>query len=129
MARRRRKSKGPNGLEKKVASLAPKASFLRFTGNGKFWIDLPLLQKRKNPDFILPGPDPARPLEGVVKVIEAFGDYYHSEKFTGLSKQDHEKLLIAAYAGVGIRCLVLWESQVNENPRAVRQRIRRFLKS
>jgi len=126
--RKRRRTKSPNGLEKRVASLAPRAKPLRFTGNRKFWIELPLLGKRKNPDFVVPGPNPSRPLQGVTKVVEAFGDYYHSEAFTGIPEKQHERALIKAYAAVGIMCLIIWESQVKENPRAVRQRIWRFLR-
>ena len=128
MAKRRKRRKGPNGLEKRVASLAPKAKPLKFTGNGKVWIQLPMLGKRKNPDFIVPGQNPRRPFEGIQKVVEAFGDYYHSEQFTGLSPKDHERQLVKAYADVGILCLVIWESQIKKNPRAVRQRLWRFLR-
>lgn len=114
---------GPNGLERKVQALEPR---LLFMGNHKFWRYLPLMGYR-NPDFIVPGPDPEHPKRGVAKVVEAFGDYWHSEKFTGTTPEKHEREVIVAYADIGIACLVLWESEVKQDPENVRDRIHKFL--
>lgn len=118
--------KGPNGLEQRVWSLAPEGS-LMFTGDGKFWRRLPLLKHNKNPDFIVPGPDPEHPKRGVRQVVEVFGDFWHSKMFTGKVPFEHESELIAAFAEIGMACLVIWESEVKADQEAVRARLAAFL--
>lgn len=117
---------GPNGLERLVHSLAPPESLL-FTGDGEFWRHLPKLGHHKNADFIVPGPDPEHPFRGVAKVVEAFGDFWHSRMFTGKAPFDHESELVEAYAEVGIECLIVWESEVKTDPEQVRERLAAFL--
>jgi hypothetical protein len=85
------------------------------------------LGHHKNPDFIVPGPDPDHPKKGVTKVVEAFGDFYHSRIFTGKAPFEHEQELIDAYAEIGIECLILWESEVNNDSESVRARLDAFL--
>lgn len=118
---------GPNGLERKLHMLASDPSRLLFTGNGKFWLWLPKLRCHKNPDFVVPGPDLAHPKRGVVRVVEAFGDFWHSHRFTGSTPLVHEQELITAYADVGIECLVVWESEVNLLPKDVSLRLEAFI--
>jgi hypothetical protein len=118
--------RGPNGLERTVQGLAPEGSLL-FTGDFAFWRWLPTLDKHKNPDFIVPGPDSAKPKKGVTQVVEAFGDFWHSRMFTGKVPFAHEQELISAYAEVGIECLVIWESEVHAEPEGVRERLAAFL--
>jgi len=115
---------GPNGLERRVAKLEPR---LVYTGNRRFWRWLPKLGHHKNPDFILPGPDPGKPKKGVTRVVEAFGDFWHSRMFTGRAPFDHEQELVEAYAEVGLECLVVWESEVKEDPDDVRERLASFV--
>ncbi|NBY13170.1 MAG: hypothetical protein EBQ76_00045 [Betaproteobacteria bacterium] len=117
---------GPNGLERKVMALAPEGSLL-FTGDFSFWRWLPALARHKNPDFIAPGTDVTNPKKGVTRVVEAFGDFWHSRMFTGKVPWEHEQELVAAYAEVGIDCLVLWESEVLSAPDEVRARLADFL--
>lgn len=117
---------GPNGLEQNLLALAPPGSLL-FTGDGKFWRWLPKLKHHKNPDFIVPGPDPEHPKRGVRKVVEAFGDFWHSRMFTGRVPFEHESEVITAYADVGIECLIVWESEVKGDPDGVRARLVSFL--
>lgn len=114
---------GPNGLERAVLSLMPS---LVFTGDFSFWRWLPKLGNHKNPDFILPGPDPEHPKRGVKKVVEAFGDFWHSRMFTGRSNWEHEQELVEAYAEVGIECLIVWESEIKTDPEAVVARLVAF---
>jgi hypothetical protein len=114
----------PNLFERRILGMAP---ILHYTGNGTFWKWLPALQHAKNPDFIVPGPVKSNPKKGVTKVIEAFGDYWHSKMFTGKAPFDHEQELISAFAEIGIQCLVIWESEVKEDPGAVAQRLVEFL--
>lgn len=115
--------KGPNKFEARVHSLAP---WLRYMGDHSFWRWLPKLNHHKNPDFIVPGPDPEHPLRDITKVVEAFGDFWHSRMFTGRAPFDHEQDLIDAYRDVGIDCLVLWESEVKSDPEGVRARLIAF---
>ena len=100
---------------------------LLFTGDGAFWKRLPKIDRFKNPDFILPGPDPAKPKKGVTKVVEAFGDFWHSRLFTGKAPFAHEQELIDAFLDIGIQCLVVWESEVKQHPDEVAERIQSFL--
>jgi len=116
--------KGPNLFEAAIWKLIP--DFL-FVGDGQFWKWVPSLKSFKNPDFILPGPDPKHPKRGVTKVVEAFGDYWHSRMFTGKANFDHEQELIDAYAGIGISCLIIWESEVKTDPDGVKERLQGFL--
>ena len=118
---------GPNGLERRLHALAPSPDSLLFTGDGKFWRWLPKLGHHKNPDFIVPGPDPTAPKRGVTRVVEAFGDFWHSRMFTGRAPFEHEQDLVDAYAEVGIACLVVWESEVRANPEQVQGRLAAFL--
>jgi hypothetical protein len=115
---------GPNMLERQFGKLFPQ--FL-YTGNGTFWRWLPLLGHHKNPDFILPGPDPKQPKKGVKKVVELFGDYWHSRMFTGKANFDHESDLVAAWADIGVSCLIVWESEFKKDPEAVQVRVVDFL--
>lgn len=119
---------GPNGLERKILDLVPEGSLL-FTGDFTFWRCLPKLGHHKNPDFIVPGPDPLQPKRGVTKVVEAFGDFWHSRMFTGKANFEHESELIEAYSEVGIQCLIIWESEIKGDPEgvAVRARLEEFL--
>lgn len=118
--------RGMNGLETKVFGLAPSGSLL-FTGDGGWWRHLPRYGRNKNPDFIAFGPDAVNPKKGVTRVVEAFGDYWHSRMFTGKAPFEHEQDLVDAYREVGIECLVLWESEVLSSPDEVRDRLAAFL--
>ena len=88
--------------------------------NGKWQQDV-------NPDFMV---FPSNVLESAIEcsrlkkrmdatkhnskhIIEVFGDYYHSMKKTGILECIHVKQYIAGYASSGIKCLVLWEKELN----------------
>jgi hypothetical protein len=114
----------PNGPERMVQVLEPR---LMYTGDRKFWRWLPRLGRHKNPDFVLPGPVPDHPFRDLRKVVEVNGDWWHSEKFTDMWPFEHESELVAAYAEVGLECLVVWESEVKSDPEGVRARLRAFL--
>lgn len=115
---------GPNGLERRFSALNPE---LLYTGNGALWRWLPKLGHHKNPDFILPGPDPQHPKKGVTKVVELFGDFWHSRMFTGSANFEHEQQLVEAFRDIGVECLVVWESEFKADPEAIRQRVLSFL--
>ena len=63
----------------------------------------------------------------MAKVVEVFGNYWHSRMFTGKAPFEHEQQLIEAYAQAGLACLVVWEQEFNEDPDAVRVRVLNFL--
>lgn len=44
--------------------------------------------------------------------IETFGEYWHSEEITGLSKEEHEKQVVDAYTSGGNHILILWENDI-----------------
>lgn len=115
---------GPNLSERMLHALVPQ---LLYTGNGTFWRWLPKLGQHKNPDFLLPGPDLARPKMGITKAVELFGDFWHSRMFTGKANFDHEQELIGAYADIGVSCLVVWESDLKADPQEVQGRVAEFL--
>lgn len=91
---------GANGQEEKLLEvlkrICPKS--YSYVGNGKKWIG------GKNPDFIN--------IQGQKKVIELFGDYWHSKKVTGKSKKEHRKERQAHFAKYGYKCLVVWEHEL-----------------
>jgi hypothetical protein len=120
----RMKRPGPNLPERLLHGLAPE---LLYTGDGKFWRWLPKLGHHKNPDFILPGLDPEEPRRGVTKVVEMFGDFWHSRMFTGKANLEHEQELVEAFREVGIDCLIVWESEVKKARDAVSEKLRAFL--
>jgi hypothetical protein len=115
---------GPNLLEQFFGTLNPEVFY---TGRGSFWRWLPKIGQHKNPDFIVPGPDSERPNLNVSKVIEVFGDYWHSVKFTNMANDEHEEELVSAYADVGLQCKVFWESEIKTTPEAVRAKVLAFL--
>lgn len=115
--------RGMNNLEAKVFALFPSGS-IRFTGDGSWWRFLPKLGRHKNPDFIVVHDSESNRALGVVEV---FGDYWHSSKFTGLDPKVHELDTIAAYLEVGLDCLVIWESDFHASADAVVARITQFL--
>lgn len=116
--------KGPNVPEALVQGMVPQAIY---TGNSDWWRFLPALGTAKNPDFLIPGPDPDHPRRGVTKVVEVFGDYWHSEKVTGIPNQDHEDRIVSAYAEIGIQCLVLWEGDIKRDQSKVEKLLSDFL--
>lgn len=117
---------GPNQLEVRFAAHFPT---LLYTGNGTFWRWLPKLGHHKNPDFILPGSDSSEPKRGVTKVVELFGDYWHSRMFTGKANFEHEQELVEAYRDIGIECLIVWESEMKACPDAVWDQVTAFLEA
>lgn len=114
----------PNQLEVRFAAHFPT---LLYTGDGGFWRWLPKLGHHKNPDFILPGPDSSKPKHGVTKVVELFGNYWHSRMFTGKANFEHERELVEAYQDIGIDCLIVWESEVKACEEEVLRRVTSFL--
>jgi G:T-mismatch repair DNA endonuclease (very short patch repair protein) len=81
-----------------------------YVGNFTKWIG------GRNPDFIS---------EEDKKVIEVFGDHWHSEKITGRSKVEEEKDRIEGFKKVGFRTLIIWERELN-NMNHIAEKIKEF---
>jgi len=121
-----------NKFESRVASYSDN---LTFTGNGAYWRFLPSKKNFdgsiggfKNPDFVVcVSDDPEHPYRGATKVVECFGRYWHSQALTGMSKEEHERNTIEAYAEVGLDCLVIWEGDIRSDEESVIVKVGRFL--
>ena len=61
---------------------------------------------RKNPDFMN--------VNGQKKVIELFGDYWHSEKITGEPEELHELNRINHFRKYGFETLIIWEKELKD---------------
>lgn len=83
---------------------------LEYVGNGKLW--LTYNGKHKNPDFIS--------TKNENKIVEVFGDYWHDES--------EVNEYIEGYKSIGKECLIIWESEINNNPDLVKIKINQFLK-
>ena len=83
----------------------------KFVGDGKIWI------VGKNPDFIN--------INGQKKIIELFGDYWHSKKKTGRTKKREERQRINHFAKYGFRTLIVWEKEL-KNIRRLKKKLVEF---
>jgi len=68
-----------------------------YVGDFKIWVD------GKNPDFID---------EDKNKIIELFGDYWHSEELTGKPEYIHEQERIDHFNNSGYDTLIIWENEL-----------------
>lgn len=59
-----------------------------------------------NPDFTS--------TNGNRKVIEVFGNYYHSPEVTGRSCEQEEQERISKFVALDFDCLVIWEYELTE---------------
>ena len=82
----------------------------KFVGDGKIWIGY------KNPDFIN--------VNGQKKIIELFGDYWHSVGRTGRTKQQEENQRINHFAKYGFKVLIVWERELKNIPKLKKKLIR-----
>ncbi len=71
----------------------------------KFVGDLSLMIGRKNPDFISVQDN---------KLIEFFGNYWHSKLITGINEQHHETERIDYFKTYGYDTLVIWENELQD---------------
>lgn len=72
------------------------------------------------PDFI--------DVDGKKKVIEVYGDYWHSEKLRGRTKKEEEDRKKLNYATYGYDCLFIWEKELKDIE-AVKQKVAQFVKA
>jgi len=124
---------GPNKLEQLVDSLSP--YYVVYAGDGSYWVRCKGSTRSRNPDFVVLGDEQfKRYLKGeklnnlrTSATIEVFGDYWHSEKFTGMDRKTHEQDVINYYKRAGIDCLVLWEGNIHRDSNAAKKKITKFL--
>lgn len=83
----------------------------------KYVGDFDIVIGGKCPDFIN--------INGQKKLIELFGDYWHSMKKTGISKEKHETERREHFKKYGFDTLVVWESEL-KNKEAVKNKIVEF---
>ncbi len=94
----------PNKLEKAFFDLLQHLfpNQYKYVGNGEVSLG------GAKPDYIN--------INGKKKIIEIFGDYWHSEKITGMIEKEHEQKRINHFRQYGYDCLVIWENEFkNEN--------------
>lgn len=102
-----------NNLEEKVSSIISKfCDNFKFVGDGTVWID------GKNPDFIN---------YELKKIIEVFGEHWHSQKITGKNNQEHEYERINHFVKNNYQCLVIWEYEL-ENKTNIELKVEKFIK-
>jgi len=86
----------------------------KYVGDGSILIGF------KNPDFVN--------INGQKKVIELFGDYWHSEGVTGVSEEQHVQERKDTFRKYGYQTLVIWEHEL-ENTDLTKQKVLEFNKA
>lgn len=123
----------PNGLEKRVGKMCPVC--VLFTGDKVYNVRLPGTSRDKYPDFVVLTPDQMEAYQNgaslrslqISAVIETFGDHWHGPEITKKSRNEHYNEVMDFYAKCGVRCLILWESDVDKRPTEVTSWIQEFL--
>lgn len=120
-----------NRLERLAASLLP--DNVVYSGDWAYWTTW-ANGRHKNPDFVVLTPEQLRahqegaPLQDLrtYMVIEINGDFWHTAH-KGTTREQRERDFIEGYLSVGIRCLVLWETDLLDQPEDVAARVKLFL--
>jgi very-short-patch-repair endonuclease len=100
-----------NKTEKSLQSLIDQITTgFQFTGDGQKII------AGKCPDFV----NEKRKL-----IIELFGDYWHSQKMTGIPEKQHEQERIKLFESAGYKTLMIWEHELNDVQKLL-QRLNNF---
>jgi hypothetical protein len=104
----------PNNIELYIKE------FLDFTypSEWKYVGDGSVVLNGFNPDFIN--------ANGEKKIIEIFGDYWHSERVKHRTKEEEEQLRCSRYAEYGYDTLIIWENEVKMDIRNVMKKINIF---
>jgi len=97
----------PNKPEKFLTKLLQKLfpNQWKYVGSGDFILG------GKCPDFIN--------VNGQKKIIELFGDYWHSEEVTGRTEEEEERQRKDLFAKYGFQTLVIWEHELKDISRIV----------
>lgn len=80
----------------------------KYVGDGQFFL------AGKCPDFIN--------INGQKKIIELFGDFWHSKEITGRDREKEEQQRINLFAKYGYKTLIIWEREL-KNLEKVKQKI------
>jgi hypothetical protein len=123
----------PNKLEQRVIGMVP--AYVVYSGDGSYWVRCAGTLKSRNPDFVVLSPEQldgyraGTPLNGLRtwRCVEIFGDYWHSEKFTGKDRMEHQRDVVDYYMKAGLHCLVLWEGEIKSHPKVAAERLLSFL--
>jgi len=91
----------PNGSELKLLSMLN----TNFPDEWKYVGDFSCNIDGKNPDFIN--------INGQRKIIELFGNWWHSERKTGMNEHEHEFSRIKHFRKNGYDLLVVWERELD----------------
>lgn len=83
----------------------------KYVGDGSFIVGY------RNPDFVN--------VNGQKKIIEMFGDYWHSKKVTGIFNEQHEQERIDRFAKYGYQTLIIWQHEL-ENIDSIVDKIQEF---
>lgn len=65
-------------------------------------------------DFIIGGKIPDFVHIKLLKIIEVYGDYWHSEKKTGKTRKEEEQRRITYFAKYGYQTLIVWECELKD---------------
>ncbi len=103
-------TKPERAVEEILMSLYPNEYI--YTGNGSIVIANCI------PDFVN--------VNGQKKVIEVFGNYWHSLGKVGRTRQEEECFRKQKYAKYGFECLILWEDEIRNDKSVIRHRISEF---
>jgi hypothetical protein len=128
-----RENSFPNKFEQKVQGIVP--AYVVYAGDGSYWVQYEGAARARNPDFIVLTPEQLEAYRGgaplnalrTFAVIEAFGDYWHGPEKTGKSRESHKQEVVDYYEKCGLRCFILWESDLKLHPKQTAERIRAFL--
>lgn len=95
----------PSGPEKRLIPIVKPLGY-EYVGDHKphGWVG------GKNPDFIN---------RQKMRIIELFGDFWHSEKRTGIPEEQHEHERIDFFKQYGYNTLVIWQSELKDIERVV----------
>lgn len=94
-------SNHPTNIEHRVIKISHEYNLpLKFVGDGSFWIE------RLNPDFIV---------DGQRKVIEVFGDYWHTGKMLRNDWRRTESGRKFIFNQYGYDALVIWSSEMDKS--------------
>lgn len=123
----------PTRPERAVIGMAPEC--VVYAGDRSYWVRHAGSSKVRNPDFVVLSAEQCEQYRAGAKlndlrthsVIEVFGDYWHGPEKTGKAREAHKQEVVDFYDRAGLRCLVLWESEIKQHPQRVGKRIQRFL--
>jgi very-short-patch-repair endonuclease len=106
-------NRSPNSVEKRlfniIQSIVPDSYFMNTNGEH-------LVVKGKVPDYVS---------VDKTKIIEMFGDYWHSKCITGIDEKQHEQERVSFFTNYGYLILIIWEKELNDIER-LKEKIKVF---